>query len=287
MNKSFWRRALSWLMVALGAALYAAGFQFFLYPNAIPAGGVTGVAMIINFLTRFPVGTLILIINVPLFILAWVRFGFRFILLSLLGTALTGVFVDLFALVPVHITHEPLLAAVYGGLIEGLGLGIVYRAGGTTGGTDVIAKFLRSRRQDINLSTFVLLLDVCVVTAFAIVFRRYESALYAVICMYVCSKVIDFVLYGAVNSKVCYIITDKSAEIKDGLQNELHRGVTFLHGKGAWSGEEKDVILCVIKQKQIVELKHLVRRTDDNAFVIVSDSREVFGEGFAFIGDET
>ena len=285
-NKSFWQRALSWVMVALGAALYSAGFQFFLYPNAIPAGGVTGIAMIINFLTRLPTGTMILIINVPLFILAWLRFGFRFILLSLLGTALTGVFVDLFALAPVHITDQPLLAAVYGGLIEGLGLGIVYRAGGTTGGTDVVAKFLRSRRQDINLSTFVLMLDVCVVTAFAIVFRRYESALYAVICMFVCSKVIDFVLYGAVNSKVCYIITDRSTEIKDAIVNDLHRGVTFLQGEGAWSGEAKHIILCVIKQSQIVELKHLVRAIDERAFVIVSDSREVFGNGFSYIGDE-
>ncbi len=286
MNKKIWKRVLSCLLVILGAGIYSAGFQFFLYPNAIPAGGVTGVAMIINYLTGLPVGVLIMVINIPLFILAWRRFGFRFILLSLVGTVLTGIYVDVFALWPILITDQPLLAAIYGGLIEGLGLGIVYRAGGTTGGTDVIAKFLRSRRQDINLSTFVLVLDICVVTAFAVVFRKYENALYAIIAMYAASKVIDFVLYGAVNSKVCYVITDRSEEMKDGIINILNRGVTFLHGEGAWSGKEKNIILCVIKQKQIVELKHLVKQIDENAFVIVSDSREVFGEGFSYIGEE-
>ncbi len=110
--------------------------------------------------------------------------------------------------------------------------------------------------------------------------------MYAIICMFIASKVIDLVLYGAVNSKVCYIITDKSEEIKDGIVNALHRGVTFLHGEGAWSGQEKHVILCVIKQSQIVELKHLVGAVDDRAFVIVSDSREVFGNGFSYLGDE-
>ena len=128
--------------------------------------------------------------------------------------------------------------------------------------------------------------DVIVITAFAVIFKRYDSAMYAIICMYIASKVIDLVLYGAINSKVCYIITDRSTEIKDGLVNKLHRGVTYRHGKGAWSGEEKDIILCVIKQSQIVELKHLVRAIDENAFVIVSDSREVFGQGFSYIGAE-
>ena len=286
MQQSIRKRVLSYLLVIIGAAIYSAGFQFFLYPNAIPSGGVTGVAMIINFLAKIPVGVMILVINIPLFVLAWIRFGFRFILLSLAGMLSTSVMVDVFAAISLQVTGQPLLASVYGGLIEGLGLGIVYRAGGTTGGSDVIAKLLRRHRQDINLSTFILVLDIAVITAFAIVFHRYESAMYAAISMFVCSKAIDFVLYGAVNSKVCYIITDRSNEIKDGIISVLDRGVTFLHGEGAWSGKEKNVILCVIKQKQIVELKHLVRRLDDNAFVIVSDSREVFGKGFSYIGED-
>jgi len=276
-----------YLKIVIGAALYAAGFQFFLYPNAITTGGVTGVAMIINFLTGFPVGLMTIIINIPLFAFSWKKFGLSFILASLVGTLLSSVFVDLFARIPLEVTHEPLLGAIYGGIIKGFGLGVVYHTGATTGGVDIPAKFLRRKYQHINFSTFILGMDVVIIVAFAVIFKRYDSAMYAIICMYIASKVIDLVLYGAINSKVCYIITDRSAEIKDGLMNRLHRGVTFLHGKGAWSGEERDVILCVIKQNQIVELKHLVRALDDKAFVIVSDSREVFGQGFSYIGDES
>ena len=275
-----------YLKILIGSALYAAGFQFFLYPNAIATGGVTGVAMIVNFFSGFPVGVMTLIINVPLFLYAWKKFGLSFILTSLAGTVLSSVLVDLFAMIPLEVTHEPLLGAIYGGIIKGLGLGIVYHTGATTGGVDIVAKVLRRKYQHINFSTFILGLDTAVVVAFAVLFRRYDSAMYAIICMFIASKVIDLVLYGAVNSKICYIITDKSDEIKDGIVNELHRGVTFLHGEGAWSGQEKHVILCVIKQSQIVELKHLVSAVDDRAFVIVSDSREVFGNGFSYLGDE-
>ena len=275
-----------YLKILIGSALYAAGFQFFLYPNAIATGGVTGVAMIINYFSGFPVGVMTLIFNVPLFLFSWKKFGLGFILASLAGTVLSSVMVDLFAMIPLEVTHEPLLGAIYGGIIKGLGLGIVYHTGATTGGVDIVAKFLRRKYQHINFSTFILGLDTAVIVAFAVLFRRYDSAMYAIICMFIASKVIDLVLYGAVNSKVCYIITDKSQEIKDGIVNALHRGVTFLHGEGAWSGQEKHVILCVIKQSQIVELKQLVKAKDDHAFVIVSDSREVFGNGFAYIGEE-
>ena len=275
-----------YLKILIGSALYAAGFQFFLYPNAIATGGVTGIAMIINFFSGFPVGVMTLIINVPLFLFSWKKYGLSFILMSLAGTVLSSVMVDLFSLIPLEVTHEPLLGAIYGGIIKGLGLGIIYHTGATTGGVDIVAKFLRRRHQHINFSTFILGLDAAVITAFAVMFKRYDSAMYAIICMFIASKVIDLVLYGAVNSKVCYIITDKSEEIKDGILNDLHRGVTFLNGEGAWSGQAKHVILCVIKQSQIVELKQLIRAKDDNAFVIVSDSREVFGNGFAYIGAE-
>ena len=278
--------AVMYLKIVVGAAIYAAGFQFFLYPNAISTGGLTGVAMIVNFLTGLPVGVMTIVLNIPLFIFSWKKFGLHFIIASLVGTILASVMVDLFATVPLEATHEPLLGAIYGGIVKGFGLGVVYHTGATTGGVDIAAKFLRRKYQHINFSTFILALDVVVIVAFALIFKRYDSAMYAIICMYIATKVIDLVLYGAVNSKVCYIITERSAEIRDALLNGLHRGVTLLHGKGAWSGEEKDIILCVIKQNQIVELKHMIRAIDERAFVIVSDSREVFGKGFSYIGDE-
>lgn len=274
------------LKTVLGAAVYAAGFQFFMYPNAVVTGGVTGVAMIINYLTALPVGVLTLAFNIPLFLFSWKKFGLRFILMSLLGTVLLSVFVDLFALLDVEVTHDALLGAVYGGLIHGIGLGLVYRAGATTGGVDIVAKFLRLKYPYINFSTFILGLDAAVILAFALIFRRYDSAMYAVICLFVSTKMIDLVLYGAVNSKVCYIITDESQRLKDAIITEIHRGVTFLHGAGGFSGRDKDVILCVIRQRQIVELRRLVEAADPAAFMIVCDSREVFGQGFDYLLDE-
>ena len=279
--------ALTYAQIILGSVLYAAGFQYFLYPNSITTGGVTGVAMIINFLSGFPVGVMTMIINIPLFAFSWKKFGLKFILASLAGMVLSSVFVDVFALMPLEITHEPLLGAIYGGLIKGVGLGIIYRVGATTGGVDIVAKFLRRKYQHINFSTFILGLDAAVIVAFALIFKKYDSAMYAIICMFIASRVIDLVLYGAVNTKVCYIITDESTAVKDAIVTELGRGVTYLHGEGAWSGKEKNVILCVIKQSQIVELKKLVGEIDDKAFMIVSDSREVFGKGFSRIGDDT
>jgi uncharacterized membrane-anchored protein YitT (DUF2179 family) len=272
--------------IAVGSALYAAGFQFLVYPNAMITGGVTGIAMIINYLTQLPVGILSIIMNIPLFVVSWKRFGLGFMVSSFLGMLLCSVFIDLLSMIDFVITTDLLLASVFGGVVKGLGLGIVYSTSATTGGIDIVAKFLRAKYQYINFSTFILALDIAIIAIFAVIFDKYESALYSVICMYVCAKAIDVVLLGAVNSKVCYIITDESIAIKNAITEKLGRGVTFLHGEGAWSGKEKNVILCVIKTRQIVELKHLVRELDERAFMIVSDSREVFGKGFTYIGDE-
>ena len=272
--------------VVSGSLIFALGFQFFMYPNAIVAGGVSGVSMIVNYLTGFPVGVLTILLNIPLFALSWKRFGLRFILLSLLSMVLCSVFVDLLATTGIAATEDPLLGAIYGGVVHGFGMGVVYLTGATTGGIDIVAKFLRHKYQHINFGTLILALDFAIILAFALIFGRYESAMYAMICMFITTKVVDLILYGAVNSKVCYVITDYSEQVKDVISEKLHRGVTFLHGEGAWSGDEKKIILCVIKQRQIVDLKRLVGEIDPAAFLIVSDSREVFGEGFSYIGND-
>ena len=162
----------------------------------------------------------------------------------------------------------------------GFGLGVVYSAGATTGGMDIVVELLRSRYQNLNFGTLMLMLDAVIIVAFALIFSEYKSAMYAVICLYSCTKVIDLVLYGAINSKVCYIITDSSGGMKDVIMEKLHRGVTFLHGAGGWSGQEKNIILCVIKSRQIVELRKIINEIDPAAFLIISDAREVYGLGF-------
>ena len=272
--------------VIFGSFIYALGFQFFMYPNDIVTGGLTGIAMIINYLTRLPVGMLTIVMNIPLFIFSWKRFGIRFILYSLASMLFCSAFVDMLAQIPIEVTKEPLLGALYGGVIHGVGMGIVFQTGATTGGLDIVAKFLRKRYQHVNIGTIILGLDIVVIGAFALIFKLYDRAMYALICMFCTTKVIDLMLYGAINSKVCYIITDEHQKIKDAIIKELDRGVTFLHGEGGWSGKEKDVVLCVIKQRQIVELKALVKAIDPSSFVIVSDSREVFGKGFSSISSD-
>ena len=286
MKSSFASLSVKYLKITLGAMIYAMGFQFFAYPNSITTGGVTGIAMIINYLTDLPVGVLSIILNIPLFVISWKRFGLDFIVASLVGMLLCSIFIDLFSLVDIVATRQLLLAAIYGGVVKGAGLGLLYTTSATTGGVDIVAKFLRAKYQYINFGTFILMLDIVVISAFAIIFNKYDSAMYSIICMYVSARVIDLLLYGAVNSKVCYIITDESAALKNAIMEKLCRGVTFLHGEGAWSGKEKDIILCVIKTRQIVELKHIIKAVDENAFLIVCDSREVFGKGFSYIGEE-
>ncbi|MGM9575702.1 MAG: YitT family protein [Oscillospiraceae bacterium] len=272
-------------LVALGSALFAAGFQFFLYPNSIIVGGVSGIAMIINYLVGLPVGIMTIVLNIPLFIIAWKHFGGKFIVSSLVGMLLSSVLVDVLAVIDYSPTDDMLLACLIGGAIKGLGLGLIYYAGATTGGTDIIAKFVRLRFPYINFGTIVLLTDAVIIIAFAAIFDRVEAAMYAVIAMFVVSKVIDLVLYGIDNSSVCYIISENSEQLVKDITDKLHRGVTILTGEGAYSHRDKQVLLCVIKRTQIADIRKIIKSIDENAFFIVSDAKNVFGKGFGDIGD--
>lgn len=276
---------LKYAVIVLGSMLFAAGFQFFLYPNSIIVGGVSGIAMIINYLTNLPVGIMTIVLNIPLFIVAWKYFGGKFIISSLVGMLLSSVLVDILALINYSPTNDMLLACIIGGAIKGLGLGMIYYAGATTGGTDIIAKFVRLRFPYINFGTIVLITDAVIIIAFAAIFNRVEAAMYAVISMFVVSKVIDLVLYGIDNSSVCYIISENKEQIAKDITDKLHRGVTIIKGEGAYSHNEKQVLLCVIKRTQIADIRKIIKNIDENAFFIVSDAKNVFGKGFGDIGD--
>ena len=284
-NKKIKAIAFQYLLIVVGAALFAAGFQFFLYPNSIIVGGVSGIAMIINLLTKLPVGLLTIVLNIPLFIIAWRYFGTGFIVSSLVGMLLSSVFVDLFALLSISPTNDMLLACIIGGAVKGLGLGIVYYAGATTGGTDIIAKFIRLRFPYLNFGTVVLITDCFIIVAFAAIFNKVESAMYAVITMFVVSKVVDLVLYGIDNSSVCYIISEKSDQLVTDITDRLHRGVTILEGEGAYSHQNKQVLLCVVKRTQIADIRKMIKSIDENAFFIITDAKNVFGKGFGDIAD--
>lgn len=275
-----------YLIIVVGVAIYAVGFQLFMFPNDIVAGGVVGIAMIINRLTDLPVGVLTIIMNVPLFIVAWRHFGLDFMVSSLVGMALSSVAVDLLAMTNFATTGDPLLASIIGGVIKGFGLGLIYFVGATTGGVDIVAKFLRQRFAQINFGTLVLCMDVVIVTAYAIILDKYDSAMYSMIGMFVVSKVVDLVLYGIDNSNICYIISENSEElIREIISGHVRRGVTVLEGEGAFSHRPKKVIMCVIKRTQIGEIRNLVRSVDEHAFFIVVDAKNVFGNGFENISE--
>ena len=280
------RLVFKYAVILLGTLLYATGFQFFLYPNNITSGGVVGTSMIINQLTGLPVGVMTMLLNIPLFLVAWRHFGLDFLIGSLAGMGISSILVDLFAGFGIVLTNDPMLAAVIGGVIKGAGLGVIYYVGATTGGIDIVVKILRRRLSSVNFGTIMLALDTVIIVAYAMILGRYESAMYSLIAMYVTTKVVDLVLYGIDNACICYIISEKTGEITDEIVNgTLHRGVTLLEGRGAYSGAHRDVLMCVIKRQQIGQLKRLVKGRDERAFFIVTNAKNVFGNGFENISE--
>ena len=275
-----------YLLIVLGAVIYAVSFQFFMFPNEIVAGGVTGIAMIINAVTHWPVGVMIILMNVPLFLISWRHFGIEYMIASLVGMGLSSVLVDLFAVSGIVATTDPMLAAIIGGVIKGAGLGIIYYCNGSTGGIDIVIKFLRQRYNHINFGTIMLIVDTAIVVAYAMVLGQYQSAMYSIIAMYVVTKVVDLFLYGIDNSALCLIVSDQSTELTEMiLSGHVHRGVTILEGEGAYSHSKKHVRMCVVKRTQLPELRRLVRSVDERAFFVVTDAKNVFGKGFESISE--
>ena len=285
-TSGLYKRLTKYLLILAGSAIYAVGFQFFMFPNEIVSGGVTGIAMIINAFTHWPVGLMIIVMNIPLFAVSWRHFGLNFLIGSLVGMAVSSAFVDLFALTGIVMTDDPMLATIIGGVIKGAGLGMIYYVGATTGGIDIVAKILRQRFSQINFGTMILIMDTVIIVTYALVMKQYQSAMYSVIAMFVVSKVVDLFLYGIDNSALCYIISEKSDELTASiLSGHMHRGVTILEGEGAYSHTPKHVLLCVVKRTQIPELRRLVKSLDERAFFVVTDAKNVFGKGFESISE--
>jgi len=272
----------SYLFILAGAAVYALAFDAFFEPNGVAFGGVTGLAQIVNFfLPQVPIGTLVIVFNVPLFLLGWRLLGGHMLVSSLFAMTVSSLFIDLFPMLyrfpPME---DKLLACIIGGVVLGVGLGLTFLQGATTGGTEIVAKLLKLKLAWLPTGKLLLASDLTVVTLVALVFRELNTALYGVVALYLSTVVMDWVLYGMDNAKVAYIISDKPAEIARVIMDELDRGVTVLHGEGAYSGAPKQVLLCAFKQRQIVAIKETVRRVDPDAFMIVTASHEVLGEGF-------
>ena len=270
------------VQIALGCALGALAYPLFLVPNHIAPGGLTGLATVLNYLFRWPVGTTSLVMNVPLFIIGYRAMGRVFVIRSLVATVLFSVLIDLIPLPPM--TEQPLLGAVFGGVLLGAGLGLILRGGATTGGTDMVARMIHNRFQHISVGAFLFLIDCCVVLM-AGFFIEAEYALYAFVALYAASKLIDVVMVGLTREKACYIISTQHEQVKREIMEKLDRGVTVLHAEGGYSGQERPVLLCVLSAQELGRLKAIVREADEDAFLFISDAHEVLGEGFRKLMD--
>lgn len=265
------------LLILVGLIFCALGFNLFLIPNNIAAGGFTGIAQLINSVTGFPVGTIALILNVPLFLVSMKSLGLRFGIRSLAATIGFSLLLDNLR-VPV-ITHDLWLSTVYGGLVSGLGFGLILRGSATTGGTDMLASLIHRLIPSIRVSVGMFIIDGLVILASAFVYDT-AAAMYALICILISNVVIDFVLEGPNSSHSFFIISDKSDEIASRIMQELDRGVTGLEGIGMYSHQHKRVLLCVVSRMETVTLRRIVFSVDPRAFVISAKAHDTYGEGF-------
>lgn len=268
-----------YIQITVGAAIYALAVSLFLDPNSLAPGGVTGIAMIMNRITGLETGTWILLINVPILLLGLWKFGLRFLMSTIYCTALVSVFTNLLAEIQPP-TYDNMLACIVGSALLALGIGLVFKAKSTTGGTDIIVKILRLKFPHMKTGGLFLTLDAMIVAASFFVVRDIEKTLYAVICIFLVSKILDFVLYGTDEAKLIYIISDHHEQIAGRLLAELDLGVTYVEGAGAYSGKDKRVIMCAVKKPMAPKTEDVVREEDPQAFMIVTSATEIYGEGY-------
>lgn len=276
MNKFGWI-----LTTILGTAIFALGFDLFLIANELNTGGVSGLSMVIRELIGFgSVGTIQILINLPLFLLGGIKIGKKFFFGSLLGMISFSVFIDLFSVIPVPET-EVLLGVLYGAVLCGFGAGLVFASGASTGGSDIIVRLLKLRFRDVPVGQICLCIDLVVAVLTGLVFQDVAKTLYTGITVFVTSRVVDAVIYRFDYSKVVMIITAKYDEVARQIGEKLRKGTTFLYGQGAYTGKDTKVVLTAVKRQQMAELKELVIGIDPNAFIIVQEAHQVLGDGFA------
>lgn len=273
------RKLRSLVRMSLGTVLYAAGISLFLDPNSLAPGGVVGISIILNRFLNISTGTLYLMINIPILLLGLKKLGGKFIWKTLYVVVLNTIVTNVFAYLE-PVTREPLLAAIAGSILLGAGIGTVFKSGATTGGMDIIVKILRRKYKHIKTGSLFLMVDVTVVAISGLVFRNFNTAMYALITVVLTGKFIDFILYGGDEAKLIFVVSDLSERISKNIIDNVKTGITLLKGQGAYSNKEKDIIMCVVRKQSAPKVLEIVRREDENAFVIVSSATETFGEGY-------
>lgn len=281
-NKAVVKSLISWCAFLLGAVCYSAGVAFFFERGGIIVGGFSGIALLINKFTGFPAGIALIIMNIPMVIICVKVFGLKFVLKSAVGIVVTSIFIDLFSnsslFQDVAISSE--MYALFGGVIEGVGLGLLYMYGYTTGGTDLIVWLLRLKLPHINMGTILFVLDAVIVGIGAIFAGNAQSVLYSAIAIFCYTKAIDTVLGANDRLHLLFIISNKYETIADGINKILQRGVTLIDSKGWFTKESRPMIMCIIDRSQVYHFRNLLKKHDPEAFFIITDAREVLGQGF-------
>lgn len=265
-----------------GSLIYAVSVNAFTSPNNIAPGGVTGISIMVNHLTGWPIGMFSLLLNVPIFIWAIVEIGYKLVGKTMVATVIMSVAIDLVhRCIPAYHGNQ-MLAAIFGGVLEGIGLSLVFIRGGTTGGTDLIARLLGRRLHHLSMGKLMLGVDMTIILSSVWVYKSIESALYAGIAIFVSTRLIDTILYGTDigTGKILFIMSAKNNEIAQDILKDVDRGVTVLKSRGAYSGREGEVLLCAVRRYEVVKVKEIVRAHDSDAFIIVGDAGEISGEGF-------
>ena len=279
-KKAFWRKAQGYSCMVLGCVFYALSIVLFLEPCAIVAGGVTGLATLFHLLNeKIPIGMISIAINVPIFLLGLKYVGKSFIIKCLLTVAVLGITTDILAFLP-SMTENPILAALYGGICQGIGIGLFVRYEFSSGGTELFGRLISKWFKIGNIPVCVGLCDALIVVSGAIALQTADNILYALIVVFVSTKLSEVILVGLEKSKLCVIISDKGEEISSTLIEKSPRGVTMLDGEGMYTQKRHDVLLTCVKNRQLTQLRQIVHDIDDHAFVIITDASEVRGQGF-------
>ena len=278
-TKNLKKIIVEWAGTVLGAAIMAFGVSSFLLPNQLSSGGFSGVATITYYLLNIPMGLMIMILNVPLFIFAGYKIGKDFFIKSLIGTASLSIFIDIFDKYPA-VTTDRFLACIYGGAIIGIGTAVILMVGASTGGTELIANIIKIYNPYISMSSYLTAIDIIIIALNVIFFKHIEIGLYSAIAIYLMGKIIDILFEGIYFTKLMIIVSDKNEEISRQIEEKVQRGTTGLYGKGMYTGKEKLVLMCAASRGDISKIKVVARKIDPNSFIVITNSREVVGLGF-------
>lgn len=263
----------------LGSIIAAMGTSLFLLPNQLSSGGFSGIATILYYLFNIPMGTTIILLNIPVFILAFIREGKQFVLKTIVATFVFSEAINFFEKIE-PVTNDKILASVYGGIIIGIGLALVFKGKSSTGGTDLIANIIVTYNNEVSIGNVLQILDIIVVILNIIFLGEIEIGLYSAIAIFLINKMLDLIFEGINFSKMIYIVSNEYEAIADVINREIKRGATGLYGKGMYTNEEKMIVMCVAKRKHIIKIKEISKQIDPDVFVIVTDAREVYGLGF-------